>query len=133
MPTDDIYTVSIEPFAERHYIKKFRKKYKKGWNQAEIAIQMRLEKFDTFLKEKGSAVVNEKQGVKICKTKFRIAGTKQSKSGSGNRCIVAVHTDTKEAKVLLVYNKTDLSGSGNETAQWKRIIKQNYPEYIGVL
>jgi len=66
--------------------------------------------------------------VKIVKTKFKIANTKKSAKTSGNRCIVAWHENNHSVSVLLVYGKTDLSGT-NETAEWKKIIKKNYSEY----
>jgi ribosome biogenesis GTPase A len=45
---------------------------------------------------------------------------------------VAIHKDTNSVNVLLAYHKNDL-GNGNETAQWKQIIKDNYPDYYGLL
>jgi hypothetical protein len=41
---------------------------------------------------------------------------------------VAVDYMKREVKILLVYGKTDLRGH-NETAEWQKIIKENYPEY----
>ena len=127
------YTVYIHPFTERHYIKRFRKKYKRGWDITLVALQKKFEFFDLLFEENTAETIIEKRGIKICKTKFRIAGTNQSKGGSGNRCIVAVHTEKKEVQVLLVYNKTDLAGSGNETTQWKSVVKKNHPEYADIL
>ena len=66
------------------------------------------------------------------KTEFKISGTQESRHGSGNRCIVAKHKDTNKVCVLLVYHKNDLGG-GNETANWKNVIKENYPEYGNLL
>ena len=133
MPIDDIYTVLIEPFAEKHYIKRFRKKYKDAWGRTWFSLENEFSMFPLLFDDGTASVIHASKGVQICKTKFRIIGMKQSKSGSGNRCIVAVHGEAKEVRVLLVYNKTDLSGSGNETAQWKRIIKQNYSEYTDMV
>ena len=127
------YAVYIHPFTERHYIKRFSKKYKKGWDATFVALQKMFESFDLLFERGIAETITEKDGVKICKTKFRIAGTKESKSGSGNRCIVAVHVKEKAVRVLLVYNKTDLTGSGNETAQWKNSIRENYPEYSDII
>lgn len=66
--------------------------------------------------------------VKICKTEFRIAGPGKSRHASGNRCIIAVRKSTAVVHVLLVYSKGDIGG-GNETASWKALIRENYPEY----
>lgn len=65
-------------------------------------------------------------------TEFKIAGTSDSRHSSGNRCIVAIHKAENKVYVLLVYHKNDI-GSGNETAKWKNIIIENYPEYKEVL
>lgn len=70
--------------------------------------------------------------IKICKTEFRVAKTQESRHGSGNRCIVAVHKDTCMVHVLLVYHKNDLGGH-NETVEWKKTIRDNYPEYANIL
>lgn len=59
---------------------------------------------------------------------FRVYGTQVSRHGSGNRCIVVIHENTNTISVLLVYGKTDLSGH-NETAEWKKLVIENYPEY----
>ncbi|MDP2631618.1 MAG: hypothetical protein Q8P30_02510, partial [Candidatus Uhrbacteria bacterium] len=68
----------------------------------------------------------------ICKTEFKISGTQESRHGSGNRCIVAKHKNTNKVCVLFVYHKNDLGG-GNETANWKNVIKENYQEYGNLL
>jgi hypothetical protein len=126
------YKVTIEPFAERHFIKSFAKKYKGAWDFTFKFLEKEFEQLDLlFLKNIAETIVDSKE-IKICKTEFKIAGTNQSRHGSGNRCIVAVHKDTYSVNVLLVYHKNDL-GNGNETAKWKQIIKENYPEYKDLL
>ena len=66
--------------------------------------------------------------IKICKAEFKVAGTNESRHGSGNRCIVALHKGKITATVLLVYGKTDIGG-GKETASWKNLVRANYSEY----
>jgi len=80
-----------------------------------------------FLKNIAETIIDTKD-IKICKTEFKISGTPQSRHGSGNRCIVAVHKDTCKVCVLLVYGKSDLCGH-NETMEWKMLVRENYPEY----
>ena len=122
------YEVIFEPFTQRHFIKYFAKKYKGAWDNTLKGLAVEFSFFDLlFLKNTAETIVDSK-AIKICKTEFKIAGTNQSRHGSGNRCIVAVHKDTCSVNVLLVYHKTDL-GNANETAKWKQIIKENYPEY----
>lgn len=127
------YVVIIEPFADRHYIKTFAKKYKKAWDFALTAIIRELQSFDVILeKEIAEEITDKNADIVICKTEFRISGTQKSRHGSGNRCIVAKYKKTNKIYVLLVYHKNDL-GDGNETANWKNVIKKNYPEYRDLL
>ena len=122
------YAVTFEPFTERHFIRSFAKKYKGAWDFTFRLLRQEFEQIDLlFLKNIAEIIVNTKD-IKICKTEFKISGTNQSRHGSGNRCIVAIHENTNTISVLLVYGKTDLSGH-NETLEWKRLIAENYPEY----
>lgn len=127
------YSVTIEPFAERHYVRTFAKKYKKGWVFTFSALVREFKKFDVILEKTIAEEITDRSAdVVICKTEFKISGTQESRHGSGNRCIVAKYRKTNEIRVLLVYHKNDLGG-GNETANWKRVIKENYPDYADVL
>ncbi|MEK7136448.1 MAG: hypothetical protein AAB821_02560 [Patescibacteria group bacterium] len=91
-----------------------------------------LERIDTLLLTSRAETICDAGDIKIVKTKFRVAGTKESAKISGNRCIVAWHTDKQFVVVLLVYAKTDITGD-KETAQWKKIVKENYPAYRALL
>ena len=126
------YEIAIEPFAERHFIKSFEKKYKGAWDATEEALKQEFRVFDVLFQKSIAETITDRDGVKICKTEFKISGSRESRHGSGNRCIVAVCDEPRVVRVLLVYNKNDL-GHGNETAQWKQIIKDNYPEYREML
>ena len=80
MSTDGVnYTVSIEKYAERHFIKSFSKKYKGAWNITQTAIIEQLRRFDVLV---GVTSSTEKILVKgnryIVKHDFKIAGTKES-------------------------------------------------------
>ncbi|MFM7089067.1 MAG: hypothetical protein ACKOW9_06100 [Candidatus Paceibacterota bacterium] len=123
------YEVVFENFTERHFIKTFSKKYKGAWDLTLKYIQEEFEQIDILFSRSIAEYITDKDAdIVICKTEFKIAGTMESRHGSGNRCIVAVHKNLRKVCVLLVYNKTDLSGH-NETAEWKNIIKDNYPEF----
>lgn len=127
------YVVTIEPFADRHYIRTFAKKYKGAWNFTLSALIREFQSFDVILEKNIAEEITDKNAdVVICKTEFKISGTQESRHGSGNRCIVAKHKNTNKICILLVYHKNDL-GNGNETANWKNIIKKNYPEYKNLL
>ncbi|MEX2090859.1 MAG: hypothetical protein WD989_01850, partial [Candidatus Paceibacterota bacterium] len=87
---------------------------------------------DTLFQTTIAETIVDKNGIKICKMEFRVAKTQESRKSSGNRCIIAVNKETCTVHVLLVYHKNDLSGQ-NETAEWKKLIKNNYPEYHDIL
>lgn len=126
------YSVIIQQYAERHFIKSFEKKYRRAWDITIEALKREFQSFDILLSRSIAEMITETSNIKICKVEFKIAGSNQSRHGSGNRCIVAVHKDTNIVNVLLIYHKNDL-GDGNETAKWKQIIKDNYIDYRGSL
>ena len=122
------YAIIIEEYAKRHYIKNFEKKYKGAWDVTLCAIIEELKRFDSLLNTSIAETISTIGDMRICKTEFRVHGTKESKKLSGNRCIVAVNTKTSTVHILLVYNKNDF-GDGNETSQWKTMVRKNYPTY----
>lgn len=122
------YSVRIEKFAERHFIKSFERKYKNHWQVTLRAIIAGLERIDLLITTSRAETICDVYGVKIIKTEFRVDRTKESAKMSGNRCIVAWHHEKQFVAILLVYSKTDIA-SRNETAEWQRILKENYSEY----
>jgi len=127
------YEVTFKAFAERHFIRGFEKKYKGAWDFTFKFLYQEFEQIDLlFLKSTAEYITNKDADVVICKTEFKIAGTQESRHGSGNRCIVAIHKNTNKVCVLLVYHKNDLGGS-KETTEWKNLVKENYPEYKNLL
>ncbi|MBP6866570.1 MAG: hypothetical protein KBC12_03465 [Candidatus Pacebacteria bacterium] len=122
------FSVQFEDFTERYFIKSFAKKYKNNWELTRRAIIEMLERIDSLLLTDKAETITDIGNIKIIKTKFRVFGTNESAKTSGNRCIVSADYTKREVRVLLVYGKTDLSGH-NETAEWQKIIKTNYPEY----
>ena len=119
------FSVTIEDFAERHFIKSFQKKYQGKWDTTRLAIVAELEHIDNLLLTDRAEVISDADGVQIIKTKFRVAGTKESSKTSGNRCVVALNKEKQSVSVLLVYTKTDLRRK-NETAEWKTMLKEHY-------
>jgi hypothetical protein len=126
------YNVVFAEFAERHFIKSFKKKYKNAWDSTLIALRFEFGNFDLLFQKSIAEKITDAPTISICKTEFKIAGTNMSRHGSGNRCIVAVNKETFTIHILLVYHKNDL-GHGNETAKWKQIIKENYLNYRAML
>lgn len=128
------YTVLFRPFTDRHYLRTFAKKYKNAWDKTLRSLVVEFT-FANVLFEKSVAetiYISTDNDIRICKTEFKILGTEVSRHASGNRCIIAIHTSTASVHVLLVYSKGDIGGS-NETAQWKKVIKDTYPEYRNLL
>jgi len=124
------YGVVFERFAETHFIKKFVRKYKGAWDKTREGLLLEFTLVDLLFEKKIAETISiSRDGeIRICKTEFRVAGTEMSRHASGNRCIIAIHAESKTVRVLLVYTKTDIGGK-NETAKWKAIVKKNYPEY----
>ncbi len=125
------YSVQIEDFADRHFIKSFQKKHKDKWSFTLKAIIAELNHIDNLLRTDKAETIIDADDLKVIKTKFKIAGTQESAKASGNRCIVIWCSSKQLVSVLLVYAKTDL-GDCNETAKWQSMIKENYPEYRGL-
>jgi|SRR3989344_1503516 len=131
--TSTKYAVVFEDFTKRHYIKTFAKKYKRAWEVTLQAITEEFERIDVLaLKSIAEPITDSQADIVIFKTEFKISGTQESRHGSGNRCIIAVHESTAAVHVLLVYSKGDVHGS-NETAWWRGVVKDNHPAYTGVL
>ena len=126
------YAIIVEEYAQRHYISKFKKKYKGAWDVTWDAIVEEFKRMDTLFQTTIAETITDKDGIKICKTEFRVAKTQESRKSSGNRCIVAVNKETFTVHVLLVYHKNDLGGQ-NETAEWKRVVRDTYPKYRSIL
>ncbi len=122
------YNVKIEKFAESHYIKRFSKKYKNFWDFTIKGILFELERFDEFVKTDHINLISCCNDITILKADFRIASTKFSRKASGNRYILSLDKSKKEIKILLMYHKDDI-GNKNETATWKKMIKDNYDAY----
>lgn len=123
------YVIEIEKYAERHFIASFKKKYKGAWDITWRALEEEFKRIETLIGVNTYVeTIIDCEGVLICKTEFRVAGTQESRHRSGNRCIIAIHKDTKRVCVLLVYGKGDTRGS-HETAWWQGIVRDNYSAY----
>jgi len=130
MPSNN--SVEIEPFAANHFVKSFEKKHKQHWNTTFLSIIDGLKRIEFLLQTNRAETISVAGEIIIIKTQFRIDGTKESAKSSGNRCIVAWHTDNQKVAVLLVYCKTDIVGR-NETAAWKSLVRKNYVQYSHVI
>lgn len=111
MSTSGNYTVEVGKYAERHFISSFKKKYKSAWKVTWKAIEEELKRIDALIGVNSYVeTIKDERDLLICKTEFRVAGTQESRHGSGNRCIIAVHKVAKIVRVLLVYGKGNVRG-----------------------
>jgi hypothetical protein len=128
------YSIFIEPFATRHFINSFVKKYKgHQWNITITAIREILTRYDNIAPHNISTdskldIICPCNGYILVKLDFKIAGSNISAKSSGNRVVAAVNSANKVIKILLIYSKNDI-GPPNETAKWKKIVSENYPEF----
>lgn len=127
----DNFEVEISPYAHRHFIKLFKRKYKKAWDITESALIQELKRIDSVLSQTDRAeTIKCNENLLLVKLYFRVAGTNESAKGSGNRAIVYVDKSLHICKVLLVYSKNEIC-QPNETQKWENIIKDNYSEIWG--
>lgn len=122
------YRVVVEPFADRHFIKKFKKKHGRTFEAAWKAELLLFKKFDALLDLSMAETISQHEEFRICKTEFRITGNESRKS-SGNRCIVLVNDASREVQVLLVYHKSDITKGSNENASWQKLVRTEYSKY----
>ena len=130
--TDVPFRVVIDPFAEKHYVKDFQKKYKSHWSIARKAIVAQLNNVDLLI-DSGRMTPPIYQSTDrqhaIHKHSFAIAGMKQSAKSSGNRLILYIDYKLRTVSILLLYGKNRI-GSPNETAKWRAVIEKQYSEII---
>jgi len=123
------YIVAFESYAERYYIKRFKKKYsERVWGFTENAIRSLCVNFDELLQTEQCEVISHAEHKRLCKLQFAVAGTGKSPKKSGNRCIVVADVAEHRVDILLVYHKSDIVKQGNETVAWKQIIKRKFGE-----
>ncbi len=125
------YLVTTEEFAEKHYLKNFRKRYKNSFDIHWNTYVFMLQKFDLILKKEGTTLIScISDDIVIYKLEFKMS-PKESAKKSGNRCVVAQYRSANSIKILLVYCKNDIQGS-SETSWWKNLIKNNYSVYKSI-
>jgi hypothetical protein len=121
------YSVTFEPFTERHYVKRFKKRYNDQWIATERTIVEVCKRIDNMLWYDRADLISVFDCYKLVKLDFAVEGTRVSPKTSGNRCILFVDEDARAVRVLLVYSKNDISPP-NETSKWKNIIRDGYGE-----
>ncbi|MEN8219844.1 MAG: hypothetical protein ABFS56_26545 [Pseudomonadota bacterium] len=121
------FHVSFSDFSEKHYKKRFKKKYTKEWEITEKAI---IESLKRVFRLKDT---DRLDCIKFCdpyglfKFSFAVAGTQKSPKKSGNRIILFLDNEKENINILLIYHKDDLEKRRSETEAWKYLIKNNFP------
>lgn len=121
------YAVTFDEYTERFFIKKFKKKYsERAWQFTENAIRSACSNFDELIKTNHCDTISHHGDLRLCKLDFAVAGTGVSPKSSGNRCILVTNVSEKRVTIVLVYHKSDIVKSGNETTAWKQIVKEQF-------
>ena len=127
MSTNPRYTVLVSDYAQRHYIKSYKKKYKSVWAKTFEAIEDILSRIEIFSRTAKVNKIHIAESCYIAKCEFTIAWSNISTHASGNRIIVFVDEEKLEVHILLTYAKTDF-WSHNETQWWQTQIKENHKD-----
>jgi hypothetical protein len=122
------YSVKFDEYAEKRFIKDFKKKYKGNWDATRLSIEDTLVRIANL--EGGNQldiICTSVAGTYLVKFDFKVAKTNMSAKTSGNRCILEVCNQTFKVNVLLVYCKDHIGRSdGQETLWWKEEIENQY-------
>lgn len=121
------YRMEFDDFTERHFGKKFEKKYRDRWRETKDDIVRFCERIEKTINTNRMRLISSQGRYRLVKMYFTVLGTKLSPKAAGNRCILVVDDEKKTVRVLLVYSKGDLK-STHETAGWKMVIREQFPE-----
>jgi hypothetical protein len=117
MSTNSDYIVVVEDYAKRHYIKGFEKKFP-TWDKTLSSLVEIFSRFDSEAlgQRLGLLKYNRTKTKCLYKFEFReVSQTTKSHKTSGNRLVLLCDHDTKFIYILLVYQKSDIRGSGETT------------------
>lgn len=121
------FHVTFSDFSEKHYKKRFHKKYKTEWKITEKAIIESLKRLYRLKDTNRLDCINFYEPYGLFKFDFTVAGTQKSPKKSGNRIILFLDNEKEHINILLVYHKDDLEKRRSETEAWKYLIKNNFP------
>jgi hypothetical protein len=126
--SDALYKVSFDPYAEKHFIKDFKKSYGKRWDNTRESICFSLGRLSNL---EGRKLIDKigpsNNGTIIAKYDFKVDKTEKSAKTSGDRCVIEICNDEMTVKILLVYGKNHITRSRDqETVWWKEIIKDQF-------
>ena len=130
MSTGGRYLVQFDPYTKNHFIKNITKRYSsRQWQATRKSLEFVLEHIDQHILTDKARTIHASDVGRIVKLYFKIAGTKASARGSGNRAIVFLDDTLHIARVLLVYSKKEIC-QPNETVKWQKVINEQFPEIM---
>ena len=122
------FNVNFSDFSEKHFKKKFQKKYPaKVWEITEKAIIESLKRIYRLKDTDRLDCIKFCEPYGLFKFDFAVAGTQKSPKKSGNRIILFLDNEKEDINILLIYHKDDLEKRRSETEAWKYLIKNNFP------
>lgn len=126
--TDDVdYLVFFSDYSDRHYLKKFAKKYKgKRWQITLDSIFQDLKRIRALQSTQQVDELKHGQDCKLFKYDFTVAQSGVSPKASGNRCIVFLDSKTHKQTILFVYCKNDLPKNVSETKYIYKLVEKNF-------
>lgn len=130
MSTGGRYLVQFDPYTKNHFIKNITRRYSsRQWQATRKSLEFVLEHIDQHILTDKARTIHVSDAGRIVKLYFKIAGTKDSAKGSGNRAIVFLDDTLHIARVLLVYSKKEIC-QPDETVKWQKVINEQFPEIM---
>jgi len=130
LPDNEPYLVHIEPFAQKHFIKRFEKDYPgKCWTVTLNSIREDLKRVRALSQTSQVDELRHAGNYWLFKYDFAVALSKVSPKVSGNRCLVFLDSATHQLRVLLLYGKGDLPKNKGETEYLNQTLKDQYQSY----
>lgn len=128
-----LFAVRWSDYAERHFRKDFRRKYKSGiWDVTEDSIRQDLARIGHASHDlQRSQQVDElwhEGNIWVFKYDFRVARTTVSAKTSGNRVVGVLDARTGVIEIIMIYGKTDLPKNMSETQYIKKVVGEVRPD-----
>jgi len=131
LPNDELYLVHIEPYAQRHYIKRFEKDYPgKRWSVTLDSIREDLKRVWALANTSQVDELRYAEGCWLFKYDFTVALSKKSPKASGNRCLVFLDSAFHQLWILMLYGKNDLPKRISETEYISQVMREQHQEYL---
>ena len=121
----------FHPYAERHFLKRFKKDYKgKQWDTTQDSIEQELSRI-----KMSNSDLQQLQQVDelwhnnncwIFKYDFRVAKTNESTKSSGNRCVVFLNNEDNLNQILIIFGKSDLPKNMGEQAYIEKTLNDEF-------